>query len=405
MNRLKQVLLPIYAFLRYNYFRYIKRRQFKSFDVNPDCELSKVSNYDESFFGYYTLSPENEEGVLTYCANKKQDKVSVVINKDGLESVITNTSAFNLQQGCMEQWGYKTSNRLYYNVYNKEKEDYECEVVDVTTNSKINTLSKPIYALSKQEDYALSLNFDRLTVMRPDYGYFCKMDYKLPSNDNDGIWKIDVNTGASVLIITLQQLIQLNPVSSMKGAMHKVNHIDISPDGKRFMFLHRWVGPQGRYMRLITADSQGENLYILNGDRMTSHSYWINNQQIVSFCYTEQFKNSYVIFKDMTKEISLVSSKLPHYDGHPSSYLGKWLVTDSYPDDSRMSKLILLNMETDQIYILGRFYQPLKYRGPSRIDLHPKWNLTGNSVYFESGHDGKRKLYKLNVSKLIKNEA
>ena len=268
---------------------------------------------------------------------------------------------------------------------------------------EIDTLPMPVYALSKQEDFALSLNFDRLAVMRPDYGYFCHKNLEMPMNDADGIWHVDVATKEVKLIITLQQLIDLKPVETMEGARHKVNHIDISPDGKRFMFLHRWVGPKGRYMRLITANADGSDMYILNGDKMTSHSYWVDNNRIVSFCHTPETGDAYVMFEDKTDNRKLLSKKLPVTDGHPSTInQGEWMVTDSYPGHDAMSRLYLYNIKTDKLICLGRFYQPLKYKGPGRIDLHPKWNMQGTHVYFESGHDGKRRLYSINVESLLK---
>lgn len=259
-----------------------------------------------------------------------------------------------------------------------------------------------IFALSKQEDYALSLNFDRLAVIRPDYGYFCKKDKALPDDENDGIWKIDMRTLDTKLIITLEQLKKMRSDESMKDAKLIVNHIDISPDGSRFIFLHRWVGPKGRFMCLITADSDGKNLYILNGDKMTSHSWWVNDRTIISFCYTEKFDNAYVFFKDLTDNVTKVSDKLPTVDGHPSTTKdGQWLITDTYPDSARMSRLYLYNIPYDKIFFIGRFYQPLKYTGTNRIDFHPKWNMNEDAIYFESGHTGKRKLYSVSIKLML----
>ncbi|MDO4826811.1 MAG: hypothetical protein Q4B16_04560 [Bacteroidia bacterium] len=292
----------------------------------------------------------------------------------------------------MEQWGYAQRNNLYYNRFNANTQSYEA--IRANTEEGLNDIYPlPIYALSKQEDFYLSLNFERLAKMRPDYGYFCKPVDSLPDNENDGIWYVDMLTKSVKLIITLRQLIDFKPSDTMIGAQHKVNHIDISPDGQRFMFLHRWIGPAGRYMRLITANADGSDLYILNGDKMTSHSFWRDNNHIISFCYTEQFGNAYVEFTDHSNSIRKLSDKLPVRDGHPSTFHNEWMVTDTYPDLSRYSRLLLYNLNTDKVIALGRFYQPLKYNGVKRIDLHPKWNMDGTRIYFESGHNGKRNLY------------
>ena len=87
---------------------------------------------------------------------------------------------------------------------------------------------------------------------------------------------------------------------------------------------------------------------------------------------------------------------MPRADGHPSiSPDGRWLVTDTYPDKSRMSKIHLYDMNKDKIIRLGKFHQPFKYKKEMRIDLHPKWSWDGKKIFFESGHNGRRQLYSI----------
>ena len=394
------ILLEFYRNLRYLFHRYIKSGYFKSCIIDPSFNLTKLSRRKEYYFGYYNVSPENGNENLIYLdlANSKSGKVDIILNKKGIESLIGETESFNLQQGCMLQWGHTNNNLIYYNRFNNNKNQYECVVYDTNSNKIIDILPQPIYSLSKQEDYALTLNFERLAIMRPDYGYFCRKQYRLPDNNKDGIWSIDLKNKKVDLIISLQQLIDLNPVETMSDAMHKVNHIDISPNGSRFMFLHRWVGPQGRFMRLITANRDGSGLCILNGDKMISHCCWYGNDKIISYCYTPEYNEAYVQFTDKSNVRKLVSSSLPKIDGHPSvSNDGKWLVTDQYPEKNRFSKLYLFDILHDKLYIVGSFYQPLKYNRANRIDLHPKWSPNGNRIYFESGHDNYRKLYRVDL--------
>ncbi len=381
--------------LRYVYLRFIKNRLFQPY--YSDYRIGKVSTQEVSFFGYYNVSPENLNGDIIYCSPNRDKSIALHIKTRDEDKIIATTQSYNLQQCCMEQWGYAQRNILYYNRFNANTQSYEA--IRANTEEGLNDIYPlPIYALSKQEDFYLSLNFERLAKMRPDYGYFCKPVDSLPDNEHDGIWYINMLTKSVKLIITLRQLVDFKPSDTMVGAHHKVNHIDISPDGHRFMFLHRWISPVGRYMRLITANADGSDLYILNGDKMTSHSFWRDNNHIISFCHTEQFGNAYVEFTDHSNSIRKLSDKLPVRDGHPSTFYNEWMVTDTYPDLSRYSRLLLYNLNTDKVIELGRFYQPLKYNGVKRIDLHPKWNMDGTRVYFESGHNGKRNLYYVDVS-------
>lgn len=403
-QRIKNLIRPAYRFTRYTILRFMVRRQFSAYKSTENLTVERISPQKISFFGYYNVSPENTEGQVLFCSPiADTDSVALYYHDGDNETLIGETRAHNWQQGCMSQWGYTNTTRAYYNRYNQSTGSYECAIFDTDKNCEIDSLPMPINALSKQEDFALSLNYERLALMRPDYGYFCNKNIKLPSNDNDGIWHIDIATKETRLIISLQQLIDIKPVDTMAGAQHKVNHIDIAPDGKRFMFLHRWVGPKGRFMRLITANADGSDIYILNGDKMTSHSYWTDSNHIVSFCHTLETGDAYVMFEDKTPHHKTLSSQLPTTDGHPSTINnGEWMITDTYPDKAAMSRLYLYHIPTDRLITLGRFFQPLKFQGTGRIDLHPKWNMAGDKVYFESGHNGKRCLYSINVSSLIK---
>lgn len=401
---MKRIVYNYLRFIRYFYYRFFKKRFFQT--VKLYCNLSVLriltSKY-ETFFGYYNISPENKNGEILLGRVEDNRTLIIYLIKDKIIKV-GETKSWNWQQGCMLQWSPLRDNILYYNSYDENSKSYFTTIHD-TSNGKIEKLDFPICCISKDESFALSLNFERLSIMRPDYGYFCNEEISLSENNNiDGIWKIDLLTKKVRLIISLQQLIDLFPVETMIGANHKVNHIDISPNGKRFMFLHRWIGPKGRFMRLITASNNGDDIYILNGDIMTSHSCWYGNDRIISFCNTDKYGDSYIIFKDKTNIIKKVSDKLPTVDGHPSvSPDGNWLITDTYPHYDRMSYLYLINLKTGKIINVGRFYQPLKFSGYNRIDLHPKWNIDGCKIYFESGHNGKRNLYSIDLKEIIFN--
>ena len=61
----------------------------------------------------------------------------------------------------------------------------------------------PIYDV--KNNIALSLNFDRLRILRPDYGYRNrKIKIDVNNIENDGIYLIDLEENTSQLIITLE---------------------------------------------------------------------------------------------------------------------------------------------------------------------------------------------------------
>jgi len=396
--------------VRYLVNRYILARHYSAYDaLCPIEDVTPEPVQKSTFFGYYNISPVNFKNQLIYCAVDSEhirggldDQTKIRLVDGGTElNEIAETGAWNWQQGCMLQWLPPKFDQIIFNDFEKGIARYVSRVRD-TRGKLIKTFAVPIYSISPTGTYALTLSFERLASMRPDYGYFCKNQNILIADDSDGIWLLDLATGKVRLVVSLQQLKDFCPVDTMKGAEHKVNHIDINPSGNRFMFLHRWVGPSGRFMRLITADPDGTQLQILNGDQMTSHSCWRDDEHIISFCHVTSQSNGYYEFTDKTNNVKLLSEKLPKADGHPSiSPDGGFMITDTYPDKARMARLLLYNLRADELIELGRFYQPLRFLGETRIDLHPKCARDGESIFFESGHTGRRRLYRIDISQIV----
>lgn len=404
----KTKLLLIY--IRYLFHRYIKNCKYKNYYITNSLilENKSINNKLSSMFGYYNLSPENNHREYLICTipieNKSESltkklQISIVNNRNYKD--IEKTNSWNFQQGCMLQW--YGNDKIIYNDYSTELNKYVSIIYNIENSTK-KIIDYPIYSISNTGKFSISLNFDRLSLLRPEYGYLNKQcDFSSIQDDFiDGIWHVDLIENSSKLILSFDKLKSVYPCDTMHSAYHKVNHIDISPDEKRFMFLHRWIGPKGRFTRLITANIDGSDLFILNGDIMTSHCCWLNNNEIISYCYTENYKNAYVCFKDKSFTKRLISPKLPIEDGHPSVSPNKqWMIFDTYPKLDRMAQLYLYNFHNDNLYLIGEFYQPLKFSKDKRIDLHPKWNCFGDEIYFESGHTGKRNLYSIKIKNIL----
>ncbi len=394
-------LFPALTYLRYAAHRYLAEGHLRSSYLADGYKLELI-DHGVCFFGYYNISPENRNGDLLYLkvngetprASEVDAAVITMKNRSGDKKEVGRARAWNWQQGCMLQWLGNGRNRILYNDYDAAEDRYVSRVIDCE-GSHIETYGMPVNNVDKSGRFALCLNYERLARMRPDYGYFQKKNTTLPQDSEDGIWHIDLETGSFRLILSLEDLKKLLPSSTMKGAAHKVNHIVINPSGNRFMFLHRWVGPQGRFMRLVTANPDGSEPVILHGDDMTSHCCWLDDTSILSFC---EYKGAqgYFRFTDRLEKVHSWAGFMPALDGHPSiSPDGQWLVTDTYPGLSRMSALYLVNLPRETVLCAGRFHQPLRYMKEMRVDLHPKWSPDGQSLYFESAHSGVRQLYRL----------
>lgn len=398
--RLKEIIKKNYQRLTFLF----NKKNYKYKTLYPMSVVDESS--DSSFFGYYDKSPENDNGdkiiyyITTYDTKKApniDNPIEIVLKclKTNTLRVIDKTYAYNWQQGSKMMW--LNNEKFIYNIYSKELNEYKSKIYNTRVDSYL-TLDLPIYDCFEDKT-AYCINYSRLMDLRPDYGYRnIKPVINYENYENDGIFKLSIIDNNYSLLISLKQLIELNPLSSMQGAKHKVNHIMISPDGTKLMFMHRWLSKSGkRYDRLLVSNSNHGEFKIVSDGGMVSHCCWKDNDTIVGYLRYNNVDGFYKIdLVDLS--FSKLSNNLDRFsDGHPT-FNSNDMVFDSYPDRSRMKKLYSYNSNDDKVILLGEFFEPFKFYNESRCDLHPRFNKNKSAIYIDSVHSGKRKLYKLNLN-------
>ncbi|MGI6454198.1 MAG: hypothetical protein ACOX5R_01080 [bacterium] len=313
------------------------------------------------------------------------------------------TTAWNWQQGCMLQWLPGSSSEVIFNV--REEGFYASKIMDVFTRQE-RYLPQAIYAVGPKGREAVVPNFARLNDTRPGYGYAGIPDPFANRNHpiKDGIHYVDLRTGLSRMILSLDQMLAFEPQENMKGEniKHWFNHLLISPDGRRFIFLHRWNREDGRswHTRMITADITGKNLHIVADHDMVSHFIWKNDKQIIAWSREPETGDHFHLYTDQSNTVEVIGDGILTRDGHCTySPDGKWILTDTYPDANRMQNLMLYHPEDNELIPLGKFYLSPDFKGETRCDLHPRWSRDGKMVCIDSLHSGKRQMYLLDVSK------
>lgn len=401
--------------------KYIKRAyQLAMYAISPKIKsegnIVCVSPSDnlEYFFGYYDKSPWDANGKYMLCMRAKDtwsepDPVSeaeiiLIDTQDGNSfRVMAKTHTWNVQQGCMAQWlGPDFCSKILYN--DLRKGQYCSVILDIITKEE-KVLPKPVYTVSNDGKTALSLDFSRLHNLRLGYGYAAvpekTKDVALP--DTTCIWKMDIETGEVTELLKYTDFAKCQPRPEMlvAGSVHKVNHIMLSPNGKRFMVLYRWFVGSRKYTRLITCNVDGTDMYVLNDDDMVSHCFWKDDEHIIAFENKKNGGPGYYLMKDKTQEYKHLWPQL-NGDGHPSycptdNHL---VVTDSYPNRARVADVKLLK-DTDpggkEMKVIAKVFAPFKYDNDTRCDLHPRWKRDGSAVCFDSVFEGHRGLYVVNL--------
>lgn len=383
--------------------------------IKSQGDIERISPDDnhEYFFGYYDKSPWDASGRYMLCM-KANDTWSDVSPKEKADIIlidlerqendprryrkIAETSSWNVQQGCMAQWlGPDFAERIIYNDCRNGK--YVSIILNLRTLEE-KVIEAPVYSVSEDGTFALTLDFSRLYELRPGYGYY-NVEEKTKGQalpDAPAIWRVDLITGAVEPVLSYMDFASFQPRKEMKesGAVHKVNHIMLSPNGKRFMVLYRWFCGQRKYTRLITCDVDGRNMYVLSDDDMVSHCYWKNDNEILAFENKCDGGPGYYLMKDGTNHYVHLWSALSN-DGHPSYSPNKQLVvTDSYPDRARMADIKILDDADEQgnnMRVVARVFAPFKYDNDTRCDLHPRWSRDGKAICFDSVFEGHRGLY------------
>jgi len=387
------------AKLYYQKINYLIHNKKYSFQCAQTVKMFEFSKQSSSFFGYYDKSPINSTGrfIIFHSKGASQDQKKLSSNVDIVcydtenetYRIIDTILAYNWQQGCRLQW--LDHNQFVFN--NFENGDYVAKIYNIELMQKVRTVDKPIYDCYSNR-YALSVSFERLAMFNSDYGYFCKSQLELKNNQQDGIWQIDLNSGKYKLIYSIHDAEHNHPLPSMENADHLFNHLMISPDGTKFIFIHRWFTKSKiRYDRLVMFDLESKKVTILVDDGMVSHCNWYDNNRVAG--YLKYKTSGYFIINTLTGEIDELSPVLKDFpDGHLSFYQD-FMLFDTYPDKSRMQSLYLLDLKKQKLNKLGEFLAPFKFYGDSRCDLHPRWSCDGKSIYLDSTHEGIRKLYEI----------
>jgi hypothetical protein len=405
------------------------------------------------FFGYYDKSPFDADNVRLL--SQRAMFMDRMPDKDDILEIgyfdwqhgndfikLTETSAWNWQQGCMLQWvGPDFRSNIIYN----DRLDGKFVSVLMNIESKEKTiLPMSIYSMHPSGKYAVCIDNERHFWVRNGYSYqgVENLDKRLDLNKNDGIWLLDIDKREVAQIINIKDLLRIDPLSCMDQATHYIEHLMFSPNGEQFCFLHRWeIEDGGIYARLYTANIKGGEIYLLNDSGRVSHFCWRNNEEIMAWCglktavnHLRKHKNiikffiqpllplyhkfiqgqsgirslvtgdSYVLFIDKGSVKERVYPKVLKEDGHPSfcPKNDELFVTDTYQDCYNYRHLFIVNIKNGvKTELTSLRSSPLIDDTSIRCDLHPKWSFDGRYLCVDTVDSKCRQMYVFDVSNMV----
>ncbi len=352
--------------------------------------------------------------------------------------IIGETTAWNWQMGCQLQWlPGKSGHQLIYNSRidaanaNNPYPDFCATVYDFDTQTA-RQLPLPVYVVAASSEWALCVDYSRFQVTHPTIGYAASLAEPELANapEDDGIYRMDIDSGEARLILSLRDLKKYRPLKSMDRAIHWVTHLEINPASSRFLFIHRWterVEDETCFLhRLFSANPDGSDLRLLEctdhllpqlrddfdpavvgtfdyekSEYQISHPAWKNDRQIIVWG-PHQDGIHYYLYDEPSGEVEIIGADCLTENGHMTySVDGRWLLSDTYPDSTSNERLLILyNIENGQRYDVGSFYTDPNLGKPNRCDLHPRWNPDSSQVCIDSVHEHSRQMYLVDVSAL-----
>jgi len=382
-------------------------------------EMKTLSSSEGAiFFGYHDKTPFNQNGdkILAHFTTENEHSIEsecklidIGFFQKGNDGHFINkfikvstTTTWSWQQGSMLQWDpLNPQNQIIFNDIIEGK--YGAKVFNINTDKVIKTYNRPIYALSKHGKLAVSINFSRLSRIRPGYGYRLLPDFKKCEDapNDDGLFLMDMKTGQSRLIVSLAEL--ANKLPKNLSAEHYLNHSNFSPDSKFISFFHIWneTNSGKRKIRFYIYNILSNSLQLLEKDRLVSHYDWKGNNTLMVTNRDEQLKWYYSLYNvtDLSRTDLNITLGV---DGHPMANPNNEnvFVTDSSPDKRLDQHLFLMDTRTESCEEVKAFFSPSRFKGPVRCDLHPRWDRTGKNLCIDTAYNGKREMVLLNLSSL-----
>lgn len=392
--------------------------KFKEIYTSP-----KDGNY---FFGYYDKSQISKDKKLYACLKIKNifrypkinEKAEIgFFNRTNKFVKLDETKCFNFQQGAMLNWIYiKNKPCLIYNIIDKKQ--FKSRIV--TLDKKKLDIDYPLYSLSPDNKYFLTVNFYHLTKYRRGYSYglsgvnLKNKDFK---KNEIGIWKYDFKNKKLKKIIDAKDF-------KMKNNQFWIEHINISPNNFDFVFLLRYKKNDGGINTdFYLSDIKKTKIIYFNNSGRTSHFNWIDNNKLIVYGGIKNTFNSlrktnliqnfpfiktalkiYHFFIDHNTKISkkitgdgyyifdikklkykkINNSEINLEDGHPCVETKKkrYMITDIYSDlPQKKPSLLLYDLKNNEIIQKMNFDSIQKLdNSPLRCDLHPR--ILKNSMLF-----------------------
>lgn len=338
------------------------------------------------FFGYYDISPFNlkTDEIIYNTLVEAEDKLHLLCTtlSSGEEREFAETRAWNWQQGCRLRWMPDNNREVIFNDF--DGNDYFTRIVNIDTKEE-RTVFAPLYDISHDGRYGLSIDFERLGEKRPGYGYTCR--HYVESDHNlaeEGIELVDIVEGTKRIVLTYRDIQHIEGCNTGNLKNNYINHLSFSPSGRMFLFFWLTADESWHKAFLLVHDLKTNETKLLENTEKVSHYVWQDDDNIICTAANEKHQWHYYNYNIPSGKKTLLNPSVLNIDGHPSIYNADTLLTDTYPDLMGFQRLYLANKVDGGYKEILKVYSDCRAEGEKRTDLHPRLDRNKKIVCVDS---------------------
>lgn len=364
--------------------------------IQTDLEYTCISKPNTHvFFGYYDISPFNKETDEIIYNNliEKENKLHIMLSTlpDKKECEIAETHAWNWQQGCRLRWMPNNNREVVFNDF--DGKEYFARILNVDTKEE-RRIDAPLYDISPDGRYGLTIDFERLGVKRPGYGYICR-PYVESEHDlsKDSIGLVNLETNEVETILTYQDIATIPGCETPDFKLNYLNHLCFSPSGRQFLLFWLTADTSWHKAYLLVHNLDTHETKLLEAVEKVSHYVWEDEDNIICTACDENRKSHYYRYTVSTGRKETLNPDVFNVDGHPSLYSDTQILTDTYPNLQGFQRLYIADKQDGGYKQLLEIYSNCCIEGEKRTDLHPRYHKGKGLVCFDGNISKYRNLY------------
>lgn len=344
-------------------------------------------------------------------ADDAADIILIDTQKDNAIEVIEHTRAWNFQQGTMLYWNPRQAEtQFFFNDRDAKTGKVFAVLYDIAKRQRVREFKMertPVgnSGVMQAGGWFCGLNYGRMARLRLVTGYPAAFDWtagvKHPADD--GVFKINADTGEAHLLVSFQQLAEALRSEHPEVDAHEMffNHTLWNREGDRVFFFARggWRdgdAPEKRLNVPCVMHADGSGLRMLK-HFIGGHPDWDSGHVMVG-----QRGGDQILYDTDTMDYAgTLGSKemIPNAGGDVAvSPDGKWFVNGSSVK-GRNDYTILRRADGAWLRVQGMDQKGVT-KGDLRSDPGPCWNRDGTQILFSSIADdpGKtRQLYLIRI--------